>query len=314
MSLSFEIERGLFKLDFTDYHAILGISVDADARAIRKRYLGIARRLHPDVCRSENREFAQGLLSKLVNPAYAKFSNERELTDYMVLMRMIGKRVQQEAKEVELTSDRAKALLDAPNYEAAYQSALSEVVANQYDDLSRTLDTIGEASELNFAYLYRREQSNKGWPQPKDPQQKRPPVPPPPQRPSNDAFVEQYLQRAQSFMEQKSFAQARKELQDALKLEPDSSRCHGMMALVYIQQNEVKPAKVNLTMANSHATKALKLNPKEPIAQEARKTLNRIVARSGETSRQPKAKTAKKPDKKSDKGRGGLFGLFGKNK
>lgn len=310
MSLSFEIDRGLFKLDFTDYHAILGVSIDANPKAIRKRYLGIARRLHPDVCRSDNSELAQALLSKLVNPAYAKFSNEREYADYSVLLRMIGKRVQQELNQMTLNSDRAKALLDANNYEAAYQNAIAELTANQYEDLDRTPEIVGELSELNFAYLYRREQGNTGWPQDRDKQSKRPATPPPPPRPSTNTFVEQYLQRARSLMEQKNFAQARKELQDALKLEPENSRCHGLMAMVYIKQNEVKPAKLNLTMANSHATKALKLDSKEPIALEARKTLNRIVARSSDSGSKPKTK----PPKKSDKG-GGLFGLFGgKNK
>jgi preprotein translocase subunit Sec63 len=46
--MSWKIDRGLFKYDFIDYHAILCVSVDADVKDIRKRYLKIARRLHPD--------------------------------------------------------------------------------------------------------------------------------------------------------------------------------------------------------------------------------------------------------------------------
>jgi hypothetical protein len=41
--MSFQIERGLFKFDFTDHHAVLGIPVNADVKEVRKRYLKIAR-------------------------------------------------------------------------------------------------------------------------------------------------------------------------------------------------------------------------------------------------------------------------------
>ncbi|TVR04609.1 MAG: J domain-containing protein [Phormidium sp. GEM2.Bin31] len=317
MSFSFDFNRGLFTLDFTDHHAILGVSLDAETKAIRKRYLNIARCLHPDVCQADNRELAQSILSKLVNPAYSKFSNERESSDYIILLRMLAKRLQQEYSQVELHSAIAKSLMETANYEALYQKAVSELAQQQYQDLNRIEHYVGELSELNLIYLYRREQQNKGWAQPsKRPSPSPTAAPPPPPRPSTNTFVEQYLQRARSLMEQKNFAHARKELQDAIKLEPENSRCHGLMALVYLKQQEVQPSKVNLTMANSHTTKALKLDPKEPLALEARKTLTRMMARPSGPEGKPKTKPPKKSDKtkKSDKGGGGLFGLFGNKK
>ncbi|MBO1349251.1 MAG: hypothetical protein EBE86_018515 [Hormoscilla sp. GUM202] len=36
--MSFLIQKGLFKTDFTDYHAVLGVPVDAEKKEIRKRY------------------------------------------------------------------------------------------------------------------------------------------------------------------------------------------------------------------------------------------------------------------------------------
>ncbi|KPQ37860.1 MAG: DnaJ domain [Phormidium sp. OSCR] len=321
MSFSFDFNRGLFTLDFTDHHAILGVSLDAETKAIRKRYLNIARRLHPDVCQADNRELAQSILSKLVNPAYSKFSNEREASDYSILLRMLAKRLQQEYSQVELQSAIAQSLFEANNYEALYQKAIQELGEQQYQDLNHINDYVGQLSELNLVYLYRREQQNKGWAQPsKRPSPSPTAAPPPPPRASTNTFVEQYLQRARSLMEQKNFAQARKELQDAIKLEPENSRCHGLMALVYLKQQEVQPTKVNLTMANSHTTKALKLNPKEPLALEARKTLTRMMARPGGGGTKPSSKPPKKSDKtkskskKSDQGGGGLFGLFGNKK
>ena len=47
--------------------------MDADAQEIRKRYLQIARSLHPDSCAAasdQEKLLANKLLSKLVNPAY----------------------------------------------------------------------------------------------------------------------------------------------------------------------------------------------------------------------------------------------------
>ncbi|MCC5898457.1 MAG: DnaJ domain-containing protein [Phormidium sp. BM_Day4_Bin.17] len=320
MSFSFDFNRGLFTLDFSDHHAILGVTLDAEAKAIRKRYLKIARCLHPDVCQADNRELAQSILSKLVNPAYSKFSNEREASDYTILLRMLAKRLQQEYSSIELQSEIAKSLMETANYEALYQKAVSELAQQQYQDLNRMEHYVGELSELNLVYLYRREQQNKGWAQSSKRPSSSPAAPPAPPRASTNTFVEQYLQRARSLMEQKNFAHARKELQDALKLEPENSRCHGLMALVYLKQEEVQPSKVNLTMANSHTTKALKLDPKEPVALEARKTLTRMMARPTTAQTKPKTKPPKKSDKtktkskKSDKGGGGLFGLFGNNK
>jgi Flp pilus assembly protein TadD len=55
--------------------------------------------------------------------------------------------------------------------------------------------------------------------------------------------------------------QAKVELQDALKLEPQNSRCHSLMAMVYLRDNQLKMAKI-------HFDHALKLDPKEKIALE----------------------------------------------
>ncbi|TAF42574.1 MAG: molecular chaperone DnaJ, partial [Oscillatoriales cyanobacterium] len=52
--MSFEMTKGLFKFDFTDQHAILGVPLDAEFNDIRKRYMKIVRRLHSDTCPFEN--------------------------------------------------------------------------------------------------------------------------------------------------------------------------------------------------------------------------------------------------------------------
>ena len=103
--MSYKIDSGLFLFDFTDHHAVLGVPVDADFKEIRKRYLQIARRLHPDTCQAASvvdKQLANSLLSKLVNPAYEKFSIERNRAEYVVLLREMSKRLTQEAASIQL--------------------------------------------------------------------------------------------------------------------------------------------------------------------------------------------------------------------
>ena len=82
--MSFQIDQGLFKFDFIDNHAILGVPISADSKEVRKRYLKIARRLHPDSLTTNSdavKHQATQLLSKLVNPAYEKLSKDQDLGD-----------------------------------------------------------------------------------------------------------------------------------------------------------------------------------------------------------------------------------------
>ncbi|MGD1901645.1 MAG: DnaJ domain-containing protein [Geitlerinemataceae cyanobacterium] len=318
--MSFEIGRGLFGFDFTDYHAVIGASLDADVKAIRKQYLKIARRLHPDVCRLENKQLAQTLLSKLINPAYAKLSNDKDYADYGVLLRMTGKRLVEDRAEPTLESEAAQALLKLDSLDSVrkeYAKAVTELGGNHYEDLSESLARIGALSELNQVYLLRRTQSDTGWGLPTQQKSTKvtpsgkpaPPPPPPPPKSRKESFVASYYKRAESLLERGSFASARKELQDAIKLDANSAECHALMAKVYLLQNEKSPASVNTTMARSHLSKAVKADPQAPIVVEVRKLFNKSVARPGANKPVSKKPTGKKPEK----GGGGLFGgLFGK--
>ena len=78
--MSLNIDIGLFKFDFTDCHAVLGVPINADFKEIRQRYLKIARFLHPDSTAAKGEveeQKANDLFSKVVNPAYEKFTTER---------------------------------------------------------------------------------------------------------------------------------------------------------------------------------------------------------------------------------------------
>lgn len=151
--MSFKIDRGLFKYDFIDHHAILCIPIDADVKDIRKRYLKIARRLHPDssvTASAAEKQLANELLSKLVNPAYEKLSGEAARAEYILILSQMGRRLLQESASVELNTDLAKQLAGAPNIDHFYKSAIAKIAQTQYDSLQQVLQVIAQVSELNL--------------------------------------------------------------------------------------------------------------------------------------------------------------------
>ena len=326
--MSFQIEQGLFKFDFTDHHAILGVPVDAEFNDIRKRYLKIARRLHPDSCKADNeadKQLASDLFSKLVSPAYTKFSNERERAEYGVLLGLMGKRCLQEASKIQLQSDLAKQLSKAGEFEKAYKTLVANLAETQYQSLSQTLNVIAQISELNMVYLMRQE--SKGAVVGQTGQTQKPPAtgvpatgtrppaaasttaPPPPPPPKAESRAEGYYRRAEEWMSKNNLAQAIIELRDALKLEPNNSRCHGLLGMIYVKQNQA-------TMAKVHINKALQLNPEEKVALDAKRLLEKPAAQKGGTKGAPPKTPPKsgKPDQPGGGIFGGLFGGGGKKK
>jgi curved DNA-binding protein CbpA len=160
--MSFHITQGLFKFDFTDHYAVLGVPLDAEANPIRKRYMQIARRLHPDSCKAESKKdqrLASDLLAKLVSPAYNQLTKERDRTEYAIVLKTMAKRLVQEKDRLKLNTEPAKQLLTAENLDENYKKALQELTAKQYESFSHTLEIIGQISELNLVYLLRKQSS-----------------------------------------------------------------------------------------------------------------------------------------------------------
>ncbi|MEH2181205.1 J domain-containing protein [Nostoc sp.] len=316
--MSFKIDRGLFKYDFIDHHAVLCVPVDADVKEIRKRYLQVARRLHPDSSLTETaaqKHLGNELLSKLVNPAYEKLSSDRTRTEYILILSQIGKRLIQESTSVTLNTDLAKQLVEAANIDHFYKTAISKLAQTQYDSLEQALQVIAQASELNLVYLMRsagkasaappppaQPKAQSGTSQPNTPKN----TAPAPAPPKEDLIVEQYIRRAQSLIDKNQFAQAKVELQDALKLEPKNSRCHSLIAMVYLKQNQLKMAKI-------HFDNALKLDPSDETALQWKPKIDRALGQ--QLSDQKVTSSFNNGDKQSDKSGSGLFGgLFGGKK
>ena len=311
--MSLEITKGLFKFDFTDQHAILGVPLDAEFNDIRKRYMKIARRLHADTCPFEDpadKDWANQFLSKVVNPAYNKFSKESDRKEYSLLVTAIGKRVAKEQPKMQVESEAAKQLASAQDLPEAYQKAVSKLADKQYESVEQALEAIGQISELNMVYLLRKERVGGGRIPTQEPTKTAAPVspatttaaakpasttaaPPPPK--SQDSLAEQSCRRAQGFIDSKNYAKATLELKEALKREPKNSKGHAMLAMCYFQQGQA-------TMAKLEVQKALASNPEEPIALEVKKKLEQAAASGAK-------------GKKGDDKPGGFFAsLFGGGK
>ncbi|MEA5599944.1 J domain-containing protein [Nostoc sp. UHCC 0252] len=317
--MSFKIDRGLFKYDFIDHHAILCVPVDADVKEIRKRYLQIARRLHPDskfAESDEQKQLGNELLSKLVNPAYEKLYSDRTRTEYILILSQTGKRLVQESTSVTLNTDLAKQLAQSPNLDPFYRSVIAKLAQSQYDSLEQVLQIIAQVSELNLVYLMRSAGKSSATPLPAQPKvQSGTPqpintpknIPPEAAPPKEDSVAEQYVRRAQSLIDKNQFAQAKVELQDALKLEPKNSHCHSLIAMVYLKQNQLKMAKI-------HFDNALKLDPNDERALQWKPKIDKALGQ--QSSDHKVTSSANNGDKQPDKsGSGGLFGgLFGGKK
>ena len=303
--MSFEMTKGLFKYDFTDQHAILGIPLDAEFNDIRKRYMKIVRRLHSDTCSFESqadKDWANQFLSKVVNPAYNKFSKESDRKEYNLLLAAIGKRVAKEQAKMQIESAAAKQLATAKDWEEAYKTAVNKLALKQYESVKETQEAIDQISELNMVYLLRKERMGGGvgvaagsppkaatptstaktaaaaTPATPAPPATATPAPPPPK--VQDSLAEASCRRAQGFMESKSYAKAILELKEAVKRDPKHSQAHALLAMCYIEQNQA-------TMAKIEMNKALASNPEEPTALEVKKKLEQASVKAKKSEEKP---------------------------
>lgn len=334
--MSFKFDKGLFDPDFMDYHAILGVPVDADLRDIRKRYLLLARRLHPDSCiqaEESDRQRASAYLSKLVNPAYEKLSQERAYSEHCICLRLKGQLALKQPETIMLTSDPAQKLTAASEIEGSYHAAVRQMAEHQYQQLDQTLDWIGQLSELNLVYLMRKngkfDAASLSSSRPPSPSTATgaaaaasSPTTPASSKPSTRSekapatltqLAEACLRRAHEFEVKQDFGRAMLELREAIKINPNSSDAHSRLGVVYLKSNQP-------TMAKIHFNKALELNPQDQLASEGKRKLDPSSAKLGGVAGNAKVAVGKptagaKPASKGDKpDSGGLFGLFGSKK
>ena len=290
--------KGLFKYDFTDQHAILGVPLDAEFSDIRKRYMRIARRLHSDTCSFEDqadKDWANQFLSKVVNPAYNRFSKENDRKEYNLLLGTISKRLVKEQAKMQIESAAAKELATTKDLEEAYKTSVGKLALKQYESVQQTQDAIDQISELNMVYLLRKElggrvisagsASKTVTPTSTEtattvtPATATQPVTPPPKI-ITKSLADQSCDRAQGFMDSKNYAKATLELREALKREPKHTRAHALLGMCYFQQDQA-------TMAKIEVQKALASDPEEPTALEVKKKLEQALAKAKKGEEKP---------------------------
>jgi curved DNA-binding protein CbpA len=265
-NMSFKIERGLFKHDFVDRYAILGVFFDATPEQIRQRYKQVARQLHPDSCQAasaKEKHLATELFSKLVSPAYAHLSKEQSRTEYQLVFQQVGRSLVQNSAQdsaISLEAQKVQQQTNLNQLNLVYRECFQKLAAEQYNSVGRALDAIATLSELNLVYMVNKEIQS---------------APPPVKMPETKAkeasgsLIEQYLRRAQEHIASKNYSRAILELRDAANIDPNNSTCNGLLAKAYLKQNQ-------MTMANMYLTKALNANPQDPIALEIKKAVDKL--------------------------------------
>lgn len=286
----------------SDPYAVLGISVAADERRVLKRYRSIAKLLHPDsltAAQPEIKALASQVLARLVNPAYQRLKQEKERAETMALLRMRVRRINREEPLLP-GCKAAQQLLKLPVQEADifYEQAVARLGEIQYEKLEQFEPITRQLAELNLAYLYLK----MGEPVIRE---KRTGIVSAPQtKPSEFAatasetpqmavnYAQRHYYRAQEYAKKATWTQVVAELRDAIRLEPNRSEYHSLLAKAYLMQNLVGMAKV-------HFRQALKFNPKDPLALQYAAQLDLLT---------------ESDSKGSTKGSGGLFSLFSKKR
>ncbi len=325
--MSFSLKQGLFRFDLVDRHAILGVNLDADKKKVRQSYLRIVQRLHPDTCKAPTKtekEFANQLLAKLVNPAYEFISKEYGFNEHHIILGQMAKSLAKQKDKIQLTSTVAQQLIQVkPSaLDLTYRQLIQPLILEQYQNFSETLEKISQISELNLVYLMLKENWALGEKKvtPTSPPSKTT-TPPQNSTPNNDnnATIGQenketpqvattdvltatpYIRRAQEYMEKNNFAQVILELRDGIKIDPNNATCHALMGLAYLKQNQT-------TMAKVHVNKAWQTEPQNTLVKQAKQALEK----QGVTVTSVKSKPVE--SKTTEKTGGILGGLFGGKK
>jgi tetratricopeptide (TPR) repeat protein len=304
--------QGLFKFDFTDHHAFLGVSVDADATGVRDRYKEVARLMHPDSANWQTvseKMLATKIFSSIVNQSYGQISKAAQLQEQQAMLELLAKRITADAGKIDISSSAAQNLYQqsSEDLNRVYHELLKELALQQYRTLESSTEVTGQISELNLVYLLRKRN-----------QTIRPPLAS--ASPANNKAADQTpveagnttetaktaevsknplqgekaMRRAEEYINMRNWTKANVELREVLKDDPNNAIAHAQMAIVYYRQNQV-------TMAKMHINKAIQLDPSAPIVRNAKQEIKKMMSDTPAASK-PSSSAAK----------GGLFGMFGK--
>lgn len=261
-----------------------------DTAQIRKKFLKLAKVLHPDVFgrSDEEKEIATKYFSKMVSPAYQVLNSDRDRGEYLATLRMFAQTKKQKQEVPTLTAELSQKLYRIP-HEITYKQYVEQVSPKQYETLDAILEYTELLSELNLVYLFTQNNlsltSSSSATNPASPSVSQSSTQTPePAKPTQSPALRN-LNMAELFISKKQWSDALKELITAEKIDPNNAKVYALKGLVQMNQNAAAIAKASFQ-------KALKLDPKEPTAL---KYLSQVSA------------PAKPPEKPPEK-KGGLFG------
>lgn len=299
---------------FSDPYAVLGVSVAADDRRVLKRYHAIAKLLHPDsfaATHGTEREFANQLLARLINPAYQGLKQEKTRAERAALLRLRAKQLHRETTSLP-SSAVAQELLRVPAQEldVFYEQTIAKLSETQFQPLSQFAVATQQMAELNLLYLHlkaglqvREKPTGIIAAQPAKPIQFAPST-----VETADiavSYAQRHYQRAQEHAKEADWSQVVVELRDAIRLEPDRSEYHALLGKAYLMQNLTGMAKV-------HFRQALKFNPNDALALQYAAKLDLIPAAFGTAPQGKSTQKAAQGSATKRTGGNGIFNLFAK--
>lgn len=284
----FKIDKGLASYGISDHYAILGLPMTTDAAQIRKKFLKLAKILHPDVFgrTAEEKETATKYFSKMVSPAYQLLNSDRERGEYLATLRMFAQGKKQKEETPTLSSEIAQKLYRIP-HEITYKQYVEQVSPKQYESLDSILEHTATLSELNLVYLFTQTSlsfTSGSAAAPATSQPTNNAEPNPVAKPAQSPALRN-LNMAELFISKKQWTDALKELLGAEKLDPNNAKVYALKGVVQMNQNAAAIAKASFQ-------KALKLDPKESTAL---KYINQVTV-------------ATKPPNIPPEKKGGIFG------
>jgi tetratricopeptide (TPR) repeat protein len=258
-----------FSLDwlnqFSDPYAVLGVSVVADERRILKRYHSVAKLLHPDrftLNEASHDDLANQILARLVNPAYQQLKQGTKRTEAIAMLRFRARRLRQDLPLLP-QSAIARRMMETPlpELDVFYEQAIAQLAPLQFEPIYQFEPIAQQLAELNLVYLHLkmgeliREKPTGIVSAPQAVTTQFAAATPQ----MANSYAQRHYQRAQEYAKYANWLQAVAELRDALRLEPEQSDYHALLAEVYWMQNLKGMAKV-------HFRQALKFDPENAIA------------------------------------------------
>ncbi|PZU97285.1 MAG: molecular chaperone DnaJ [Pseudanabaena sp.] len=128
--------------------------------------------------------------------------------------------------------------------------------------------------------------------------------------PKSSSGIGDRLKICEIYMSQGDWKSALRDLREILQVDPNNSRCHAMIGVVYKNINQPQMAKISLNLA-------LKLNPREPLALKHIQDVsisskgNPSESQTSKSDPKPKTATSKTPPIAPPPKRGWLSNLLG---